>query len=238
MRVALAAVVAAVLLATAGAIAWSLRSPATVAEISAATGGTITTKSGVSVRFGPGALSRDTDVRIAPRPSIAAPSGLTWLSEPVDIALGDARLRTSANVTLPLRDDSAGELVTLVTRDADGVWSGVGGVVDRAARTVTATVETLSVISAGRTAVKGPDLAAGAGGHDATGPDCGTTRSDRWTVRSEGDVVRTCVAAGAADRASRVVVAARHATRRTPATGPGATDTAGERIRVLRRTVA
>lgn len=242
MRVALAVVVAAVLVATAGVIAWSLRSPATVAEISAATGGTITTDDGVSVRFAPGALSRDTEVRIAPRPSITAPAGLTWLTEPVDIALGDAELRTSATVTLPLSDAATGDLVTLVARDHQGVWSSQGGVVDRGAGTITATVGSLSITSAGRASVRAPDLLAGSGARDATGPDCGTTRSQRWTARSEDDAVRTCVAAGAADRAALMRVSSNRATGQFAELGgyppmrvaaPGATSVADTVWRLL-----
>jgi len=199
VRVALAAVVAVVLLAVGGVVAWSLRSPATVALITAAVGGTITTDDGVSVRFGPGALTEDTEVRIAPRPSIEAPDGLTWLTEPVDIALGAGTLRTSATVTLPLTATTAG-LATLVARDADGVWSRAGGVVDGAARTITATVGQLSITSAARADVTAPDLAPGTGARDSADPNCGTIRSERWTARVEGAGVRTCVAAGAADR--------------------------------------
>ncbi|WP_250035273.1 hypothetical protein [Paractinoplanes maris] len=200
MRVALAAVVAAVLLAVAGVVVWSLRSPATVALITAAGGGTISTAGGVSVRFGPGALSKDTKVRVVPRPSIAAPDGLTWLTEPVDITLGGAGLLTSAAVTLPLRDTTAGDLLTIVSRAGDGAWSSQGGVVDRAAGTITTVVGHLSIVSAGRAVVTAPDLSAGAGADDAPEPDCGTTRSHRWTAWAPGSAVKTCVAAGAADR--------------------------------------
>ncbi|WP_250004137.1 hypothetical protein [Actinoplanes sp. M2I2] len=211
MRVALAAVVAAVLLAVAGVIAWSLRSPATVALITAVHGGTVTTGDGVSVRFGPGALTQDTRVRIAPRPSIAAPDGLTWLAEPVDIALGGARLRTFATVTLPLRDPTGDGLTTVVSRDDEGVWSSQGGTVDPGAGTITTVVGHLSIVSAGRATVTAPGLAPGTGAYDAPEPECGTTRSGRWTARAEGAAVKTCVAAGAADRSALLRVAGNRA---------------------------
>ncbi|MBU2664340.1 hypothetical protein KOI35_12625 [Actinoplanes bogorensis] len=200
MRVALAVVVAAVLLAAGGVVAWSLRSPATVAHIVAATGGTIATDDGVSIRFPAGALSADTDVRIAPRPSIDAPDGLTWLAEPVGVSLGDATLKAPATVTLPLREDERGGLIAVVSRDVNRVWSTEGGMVDRAARTITTTTANLAILSAGRAVVSAPDLIAGAGANDAPAADCGTLRSQRWSVRVEGASVRTCVAAGAADR--------------------------------------
>lgn len=203
MRVALAAVVAAALLATGGVIAWSLRSSATVVRVTAASGGTITTRAGVSVRFSPGALTADTQVRIVPRPSIEAPDGLTWLAEPIDITLGAGRLRTAATVTLPLRDTAADGLLTVVSRDAHRVWNSEGGVVDRDAGTITTTVGHLSIFSAARAVVTAPDLTGGgAGSYDAPDLDCGTTRSDRWTARVEGGAMKTCVAAGADDRAA------------------------------------
>ncbi|GID28508.1 hypothetical protein [Paractinoplanes brasiliensis] len=201
MRVALAAVVAAALLATGGVVAWSLRSPATVARITAAAGGTVTTAEGVSVRFGPGALSADTQVRIVPRPSVEAPDGLDWLAEPVDISLGAGTLRTSATVTLPLLDEAGGGLITVVSRDAHRVWASEGGIVDRDAGTITTTVGHLSIVSAGRAVVTPPEVpGAGAGSHDAPDPDCGTTRSARWTAHVEDGAMKTCVAAGAAER--------------------------------------
>ncbi|MBL7259174.1 hypothetical protein [Paractinoplanes lichenicola] len=204
MRVALAAVVAVVLLAAGGVIAWSLRSPATIARISAAAGGTITTDEGVSVRFGPGAVSVDTQVRIVPRPSVEPPDGLTWLAEPVAVSLDEGTLRTAATVTLPLRAKAKdGGLVTVVSRDGNRVWSSEGGVVDLDAGTITTTVGHLTIVSAGRAVVAAPDRAgAGAGAYGAPDPDCGTTRSDRWTAHVEGGAVKTCVAAGAADRSA------------------------------------
>ncbi len=211
MRVALAAVVAAVLLLVAGVVVWTLRSPATVARITAATGGTITTGDGVSVRFGPGALSEDTEVRIVPRPSIAAPEGLTWLAEPFDVSLGGGSLRTSATLTLPLTRASQGDLTTVVSRDENGVWSSDGGTVDRDAGTITTVVGHLSIKSAAGTSVRPPRLVSGAGPYDAPDPDCGTTRSERWSARADGGAVKTCVAAGAADRAALMRVASNRA---------------------------
>ncbi|MBM2620027.1 hypothetical protein JIG36_31390 [Actinoplanes sp. LDG1-06] len=200
MRVALAAVVAVTLLAAGGVIAWSLRSPATVGRVTAASGGTVTTDEGVSVRFGPGALTADAEVRIVPRPSIEAPDGLGWIAEPVDISLRGAALRTSATVTLPLREEPADGLLTVVSRDGNRVWSSQGGTLDRAARTISTTVGQLSILSAGRAVVTTPDVTGGAGAYEAPDPDCGTTRSQRWTARAEGEAVKTCVAAGATDR--------------------------------------
>nr|WP_221379483.1 hypothetical protein [Actinoplanes polyasparticus] len=211
MRVALAAVVAAVLLAVGGVVVWTLRSPVTAVQVSATRGGTVTTDEGVSVRFAPGALSEDTQVRVVPRPSIAAPHGLTWLTEPVDIELGDARLLTSATLRLPLREPVGDGLTTVVSRGEDGVWSGQGGMIDPANSTITTIVGRLSILSAGRTKVPGPGLSAGAGAYDAADPECGTTRSDRWTARAEGGAVKTCVAAGAADRPALLRVASNRA---------------------------
>ncbi|MGK5685462.1 hypothetical protein [Actinoplanes sp. URMC 104] len=198
MRVALAAVVAAVLLVAGSAVAWSLRSPVTAARITAAAGGTVTTEDGVSVRFGPGALSADTEVRIVPRPSIPAPGGLTWLAEPVDITIGAAALRTSATVTLPVRDDGAGGLSTVVSQDDAGVWSAEGGTV--AGGAITTTVGHLAIFSAASAAAEGPARTPGGGDTGTPEPDCGTTRSQRWNVYVENGAARTCVAAGAADR--------------------------------------
>jgi hypothetical protein len=210
VRVALAAVVVAVLLAVGGVVVWTLRSPVTAAPITAARGGTITTDEGVSVRFAPGALSADAEVRIVPRPSIASPHGLTWLTEPVGIELGGARLLTSATLTLPLRDPGAGGLVTVVARDQAGVWNGQGGTVDPAAGTITTVVGRLSIVSAGRADVAVPRLAT-AGAYDAPDPECGTIRSGRWTARVEGGAVKTCVAAGATDRPALLRVASNRA---------------------------
>ncbi|MCO8269970.1 hypothetical protein M1L60_05110 [Actinoplanes sp. TRM 88003] len=200
MRVALAAMVAAVLLAVGGVVVWSLRSPVTAVQVSALRGGTVTTDEGVAVRFAPGALSQDTEVRVVPRPSVAAPHGLSWLTEPVDIELGGARLLTSATLRLPLREAATDDLITVVSRGEDGVWSGQGGLVDPTARTITTIVGHLSIVSAGHTRVTAPDFSSGSGAEDAPDPECGTTRSDRWTARAEGEAVKTCVAAGAVDR--------------------------------------
>ncbi|GAB2575277.1 hypothetical protein Aab01nite_14590 [Paractinoplanes abujensis] len=209
MRVALAALAAVVLLAAGGVIVWSLRSPATIARITAAAGGTVMTGDGVSVRFAPGAVTADTEVRIVPRPSIEAPDGLTWLAEPVAITLGAGTLRTSATITLPLRAEAEdGGLVTVVSRDGHRVWSSEGGIVDRTAGTITTTVGHLSIFSAGRAVVSAPDpTGEGGGAYEAPEPDCGTTPSDRWTAHVEGAAARACVAAGAADRSALMRVA-------------------------------
>lgn len=197
-------------------VRWS-RHDVTVGHVTAARGGSVRTPSGVVVGFAPGALSRDTDVRIVDLSNVAPPAGARWLSTPVDVSLDRGTLRTAATVTIPVREAVTGPdaLVYMVTREPDGAWVSEGGTYDPATRSVTTVVAHFSVKSVVKTAL-GPGATVLKAGmslkkaydditYEAPQPVCDPA-SQIWTARAVGDNAKVCVTAGAADRGARLRV--------------------------------
>lgn len=73
------------------------------APIAAAAGGEVSVPGGATVRFAPGALDRDTTVRVTAAESLPAqlPGTVALAGEIVDISIGEARVQGSAEIALP-----------------------------------------------------------------------------------------------------------------------------------------
>ncbi len=215
MRVALAAITAVAVLIVGGVLAWRLLDLGddTVVHIEAAAGGTARNNDGVAVTFAPAALTADTDVRIRPLKDVPAPAGTVWLSDPVDVTLTGGELRTAATLTMPVKVSASADdtSVTIVSRDAEGVWTAEGGTVDPVAGAVTTIVGHFSAKGAlkrlnditevprkvGSTLVSAFKDAA----YDAPAPKC-DPGSRLWTSRTNGNNVKVCVKGGTDDQPS------------------------------------
>ncbi|WP_433366916.1 hypothetical protein ACQPZX_38660 [Actinoplanes sp. CA-142083] len=198
----LIAAVVVVLLAGAFVVWRVVRSDDTV-RVKASTGGTVRGDSGVTVRFAPGALSDDTDVRIK-AVDVAPPEGMEWGGEPVDITLDGGSLRSAATVTFPLAGDDD---PLIVSRHGDAPWVNEGGVAD--GKTITTVVSHFSIVGRAKARaqlaykiLKVPAQLGAAvvsayrdASYRAPDPKCAPA-SQTWRGSVRGDNVKVCVAAG------------------------------------------
>ena len=124
-----AVIVVVVLVAALAGCGWFGRKDETKGKVEADAGGSIRTGEGVRVAFPPGALSENTEVRVRP---VAEPpamvAGATLVGPAVDVTIGKATLRSSAEITFPLATPvGPDEHVFVATWSADGTWTSAGG---------------------------------------------------------------------------------------------------------------
>jgi len=197
----LVAAVVVVLLVGAFAVRQVVRSDDTV-RVKASAGGTVRGDDGVTVRFAPGALSADADVRMK-AVDVAPPEGMEWDGEPVDITLTGGSLRTAAAVTFPARGDDT----LIVSRQGNGPWVNEGGVAD--GKTITTVVSHFSVWGRAKARaqlaykiLKVPAQLGAAvvsayrdASYRAPDPTCAPA-SQTWRGSVKGGNVKVCVTAG------------------------------------------
>jgi hypothetical protein len=212
MRVSLAVVAVLAVLVAGGVAAWRYIGRDDAVHIDAAKGGTARTDDGVSVAFGPGALTADTDVLIKPTKDVPAPAGTTWVTEPVEVTLEGGELQKGATLTMPVGVGDPADAM-IVSRDEAGVWTSEGGVADARAGTVTTVVGHFSLKGVAKKVKDVVEMPLKVGGalvsafkdttYEAAPPKCDPA-SQLWTPRTKGDNVKICVLAGTADRPSQL----------------------------------